>query len=70
MTKAIEIKKARGWYSIYSGAAKLSRGFRTEAQAEAELEKNRSFYQYWAGSASASYENKIADGDFVTIITE
>jgi len=63
----LEIKKVRGWWAVYAGVSKLSKGFRAESAAKKHLEDNRAFYSYWAGSGSVSYENRVAEGDCVTI---
>lgn len=39
-----------------AGASILGK-FRTEDKAKDSLEKNHTFYSYWAGSASVSFEN-------------
>lgn len=54
---ALRIKRYRGRYSIFAGAARLSRGFRTEAEAEVELAKNQGHYRYWSQSASVTLQN-------------
>ena len=54
--------KVRVGYEIVSGYNKLSKAFKTEALAQAELEKNGSFYAYWAKSASASIVNAYGAG--------
>lgn len=58
----LKVVKVRGGYAIVSGYNKLSKTFKTEALAQAELEKNSSFYDYWAKSASASFVNAYRAG--------
>ena len=58
----LKVAKVRGGYAIVSGYNKLSKAFKTEALAQAELEKNSSFYDYWAKSASASFVNVYRAG--------
>ena len=58
----LKVAKVRGGYAIISGYNKLSKAFKTEALAQAELEKNGSFYAYWAKSASASIVNAYGAG--------
>ena len=58
----LKIAKVRGGYAIVSGYNKLSKAFKTEVLAQAELEKNGSFYAYWAKSASASIVNANGAG--------
>lgn len=58
----LKVAKVRGGYAIVSGYNKLSKAFKTEALAQAELEKNGSFYAYWAKSASASIVNAYRTG--------
>ena len=58
----LKVAKVRGGYAIVSGYNKLSKVFKTEALAQAELEKNDSFYDYWAKSASASFVNACRAG--------
>jgi len=58
----LKVAKVRGGYAIVSGYNKLSKAFKTEALAQAELEKNSSFYAYWANSASASFVNACRAG--------
>ena len=53
----LKVAKVRGGYAIVSGYNKLSKAFKTEALAQTELEKNGSFYAYWAKGASASFVN-------------
>ena len=53
----LKVAKVRGGYAIVSGYNKLSKAFKTEELAQTELEKNGSFYSYWAKSASASIVN-------------
>ena len=53
----LKVVKVKRGFAIVSGYKKLSRTFKTEAVALTELEKNGSFYAYWAKSASASYVN-------------
>lgn len=53
----LKVAKVRGGYAIVSGYNKLSKAFKTEELAQTELEKNGSFYAYWAKSASASIVN-------------
>ena len=59
---SLKVAKVRGGYAIVSGYNKLSKAFKTEALAQAELEKNGSFYAYWAKSASASIVNAYGAG--------
>jgi hypothetical protein len=63
----LEVRKVRGWFAIYAGVAKLSKGFRKEADAKAELEKNEGFYGYWAGSMSVNAQNRVARGEYTEI---
>ena len=42
----LKVAKVRGGYAIVSGYNKLSKAFKTEDLAQAELEKNGSFYAY------------------------
>ena len=58
----LKVAKVRAGYAIVRGYNKLSKAFQTEALAQAELEKNRSFYTYWAKSASASIVNAYGAG--------
>ena len=58
----LKVAKVRGGYAIVSGYNKLSKAFKTEALAQAELEKNGSFYAYWTKSASASIVNAYGAG--------
>lgn len=58
----LKVAKVRGGYAIVSGYNKLSKAFKTEALAQAELKKNGSFYAYWAKSASASIVNAYRVG--------
>lgn len=58
----LKVAKVRGGYAIVSGYNKLSKAFKTEALAQTELEKNGSFYAYWAKSASASIVNAYGTG--------
>ncbi len=67
MTNSIEIKNLRGWYAIFAGASKLSKGFRKESDCIKELESNRKFYDCWAGSASVKFDNRIATGQYTEI---
>ena len=48
--------RKRKKYAIVSGLSILARFFTAEAAAKA-AEKNRSFYEYWANSASVSLDN-------------
>ena len=59
---SLKVAKVRGGYAIVSGYNKLSKAFKTEALAQAELEKNGSLYAYWAKSASASIVNAYGAG--------
>ena len=56
------IAKVRGGYAIISGYNKLSKTFKTEALAQAELEENRYHYEYWSKSAGSSYVNAYGKG--------
>nr|DAM64932.1 MAG TPA: hypothetical protein [Caudoviricetes sp.] len=58
----LKVAKVRGGYAIVSGYNKLSKAFKTEELAQTELEKNGSFYAYWAKSASASIVNAYGAG--------
>lgn len=58
----LKVAKVRGGYAIVSGYNKLSKAFKTEALAQTELEKNGSFYAYWAKSASASIVSAYGAG--------
>lgn len=53
----IEIRKNRNKFYIFAGRSKLSNGYKTEFEAEKELEQNISLYRYWSGSISVSVEN-------------
>ena len=57
LNTTLRIAKVRGGYAIISGYNKLSKTFKTEALAQAELEENRSHYEYWSKSAGSSYVN-------------
>ena len=54
---ALSVSKIRARFYVVAGESKLSKGFKTEASAIADLEQNADFYSYWAGSASVSIEN-------------
>ena len=43
-------------FAIVAGNATL-RKFKTVEEAQKELNKNRSFYEYWAGSVSVAVDN-------------
>ena len=43
-------RKGRGW-AIFAGRACLAKGFKTEADAQAQLAKGAKFFAYWAGQA-------------------
>lgn len=60
--KVVKVKKG---YAIVSGY-NILRKFRTQQEAEKELEKNDTFYQYWAKSASSSVVNCCHSGQVVT----
>lgn len=50
-------EKRRGKkFGIYAGVSCLRR-FKTLEEAKKELEKNRSIYEFWAGSVSVSVQN-------------
>ena len=53
----LEVKLYRKKYGIFAGASRLSNLFKTEKEAQEELEANRSYYEYWQGSISVSVEN-------------
>ena len=58
----LKVAKVRGGYAIISGYNKLSKTFKTEVLAQAELEENRSHYEYWSKSAGSSYVNAYGKG--------
>lgn len=51
------IKPYRKQYAVYVGLVRLSKLFKTEEEAKANYEAKKSFYDYWAGSASVSVDN-------------
>lgn len=53
----LTIEKKRGWFAIYAGKSKLSKGFRSESDCQAHLERYDTMYQYWAESAGVQAEN-------------
>ena len=62
LNTTLRIAKVRGGYAIISGYNKLSKTFKTEALVQAELEENRSHYEYWSKSAGSSYVNAYGKG--------
>lgn len=44
-------------YYVTSGVARLSKGFASEALAQAHLDANREFYAYWSSSITVSVQN-------------
>lgn len=54
----LEVKKIKRSWLICQGDRPLSQKFRTEHDALADLEKRRSFYEYWAGSSYAASQYK------------
>lgn len=52
----LEVKFHRRRWRIMVGKSSLA-CFRSEDEAKAALERRRSFYEYWAGSASVQAEN-------------
>lgn len=59
--KAIELRIAKvqnrgNKFGIVAGASVIRR-FKTVDQAQNELNNNRGFYEYWAGSASVAVDN-------------
>lgn len=57
---ALEVRPVRGGFAVFAGRVQLQKAMRTREAAQAHLEKNRSFYAYWAGSASVSVDNTPA----------
>ncbi|MGA5726556.1 hypothetical protein ACPCHQ_21730 [Ralstonia thomasii] len=57
MIPALEVKQIRRKWCITAGKATLA-SHCTEEAAHEDLDSNRSLYQYWAGSASASVQNR------------
>ena len=55
-TYQLEVKKRGNSWKIVAGVASLAK-YQTEAAANKDLNDNRSFYQYWAGSISVSVQN-------------
>ena len=62
LNTTLRIAKVRGGYAIISGYNKLSKTFKTEALAQAELEEKKSHYEYWSKSAGSSYLNAYGKG--------
>lgn len=62
LNTTLRIAKVRGGYAIISGYNKLSKTFKTEALAQAELEEKKSHYEYWSKSAGSSYVNAYGKG--------
>ena len=62
LNTTLRIAKVRGGYAIISGYNKLSKTFKTEALAQAELEEKKSHYEYWSKSAASSYVNAYGKG--------
>ncbi len=54
---ALSIQCSRKRYYIHAGKSRLSRGFKSEGEAQEHLTANLGFYTYWQGSASVSFEN-------------
>lgn len=46
-------------YITAEGIVRLSQGFKTQEEAEAELDKNESYYHYWANSISVSEQVRL-----------
>jgi hypothetical protein len=53
----LQVMEYRKRYYVCAGVSRLSKGYKTSEEAFAELEKNDSYYAYWAGSLSVSVEN-------------
>jgi len=53
----LEVKLYRKRFVICAGVSRLSKLYKTSEEAFEELEKNDSYYAYWAGSLSVSIEN-------------
>jgi hypothetical protein len=54
-TPKVEEKKGR--FAIFAGVSRLSKFFKSKEDAQNELDKNFSFYNYWGGSISVSVDN-------------
>ncbi len=53
----LSIGEYRKRFYIVAGVSRLSKGFKTKEEAKTELDKKRSFYEYWSKSVSVSVEN-------------
>lgn len=54
----LEIKKVKRSWVIFQGERPLSQKFKKREMAIEDLQKNKSFYEYWAGSAYAAGQYK------------
>lgn len=63
----LKVAKLKRGFGIVSGYNILRR-FKTQEQAQKEMENNRSFYEYWAKSASSSVINSCRSGQMIVKI--
>nr|DAS98815.1 MAG TPA: hypothetical protein [Caudoviricetes sp.] len=65
----LKVAKLKRGFGIVSGY-NILRKFRTEEDARVEIERNSSFYEYWAKSAGSNYVNQCKSGQVIVRIID